>query len=282
MHAHRRPARRRPAANPLDRCDAGAYEIGELTDPPPGASRRRRPRRSPPRCPRPTPTPTPTAHAGRARTRQPSAPSRSAARCWCGCRGRRGSSALDKAAVIRNGAEVRHPQGPRSRSARPRSPVHREKRPLLRRHLQGLPRTGGITTLTLTEKLRPARRKRARLGQEAQDAQAVGRRQGQVPHQGHLLRGHGPRHPLARAIAHLDRRARQRDLARRSWKTMVDPARATTPTTAVTQTSVGSSDRPGLWSVRSGCADFVVPLALLVLLATVLRAGRRIHGYDDR
>ena len=54
--------------------------------------------------------------------------------------------------------------------------------------------SGGITTLTLTEKLDCPQARPGRGGQEAQDAQAVGRREGQVPDQGHLQRRHRPRH----------------------------------------------------------------------------------------
>ena len=63
-----------------------------------------------------------------------------------------------------------------------------------------LSQSGGITTLTLSEALDSLRGgAAAAAAEEAQDAQAVGRRQGQVPHQGPLQRGHRARHEVARA-----------------------------------------------------------------------------------
>ena len=57
---------------------------------------------------------------------------------------------------------------------------------------------GAGTTLTLSEKLDCPKQSKARARPEAQDPQAVGRRQGQVPHQGQLQRGHRARHQVAR------------------------------------------------------------------------------------
>ena len=64
-----------------------------------------------------------------------------------------------------------------------------------------LSQSGGITTLTLSEALDCSRRGRAAGGggaEEAQDAAAVGRRQGQVPHEGALRGRDGARDQVAR------------------------------------------------------------------------------------
>ena len=74
-------------------------------------------------------------------------------------------------------------------------------------------RSGAITNFTLNEPLAPCpARERGR--EEAEDAQAVGRRQGRVPHQRPLQRGDGPRHALARP-GHLRGDAHARDPGQR-------------------------------------------------------------------
>ena len=66
---------------------------------------------------------------------------------------------------------------------------------------------GAYTELALTEALAPcSNRARGGAVQEAEVAQAVGRRQGQVPHQGQLRRRNGPWHALADA-GHVRRHA---------------------------------------------------------------------------
>ncbi len=61
-----------------------------------------------------------------------------------------------------------------------------------------LSQSGGITTLTLTEKLAPCSGQvGARGGRQAQDPQALGQRQGQVPHPRPVQRRHDPRHQMA-------------------------------------------------------------------------------------
>ena len=60
---------------------------------------------------------------------------------------------------------------------------------------------GGITELRLSEKLTGCKTRQEegrRRGQEAQDPQALGRRQGQVPHPRPVQRRHHPRHQVAR------------------------------------------------------------------------------------
>ena len=78
--------------------------------------------------------------------------------------------------------------------------------------------TGGVTELKLSEKLtgcpKAKKSRRAAAAEEAQDPQAVGRRQGQVPHQGPVQRGHRPRHQVARP-GHLHHDAHPRHPGRR-------------------------------------------------------------------
>ena len=63
-----------------------------------------------------------------------------------------------------------------------------------------LSQAGGITTLTLSREAHrlPEGQEGERRGEEAEDAQALGRRQGQVPHPRPVQRGHRPRHQVAR------------------------------------------------------------------------------------
>ena len=91
------------------------------------------------------------------------------------------------------------PRRASSSSRRSRSAAPARDRPLLRRHLQGHASRGGITDLTLDRALAPCpKRARERRRQEAQEPQAVGRRQGRVPHQRQVQRRHRPRHEMAR------------------------------------------------------------------------------------
>ncbi len=79
---------------------------------------------------------------------------------------------------------------------------------------------GNVTNLTLTETLAPCGKKAERGREEAQDTPALGQRQGQLPHDRQVQRGHDPRHEMARGghlLGHLHKghagvgeRARQR------------------------------------------------------------------------
>ena len=200
-------------------CDAGAYEQSGT---PTGAASRPRP---------PPHRRTPDAAVRRPRRRPPRTPvanRRSSAEEVKGTvlvkveREVRRRSTTD---VITNGSEIDTRKGDGRRSRRPTG----EQGEVLRRHLQGHP-VAGLTTLTLTEALDCSKRRRAsaRGREEAQDAQAVGRRQGQVPHQGQVQRRHRPRHQVARQghvhdhdrPGHAGRRARSRT-SRRSKKVIV-------------------------------------------------------------
>ena len=89
-------------------------------------------------------------------------------------------------------------------------PRRRRQGDLLRRHLQALP----VRRDHDADPERDARLLQAGAGggRQAQDAQAVGRRQGQVPHQGQVQRGDRPRHQVARpGHVHVDQ-----DLVRRA------------------------------------------------------------------
>ena len=131
-------------------------------------------------------------HAGRRQERR--APRRSAARVLVKRAGQREFVALDAV-----GASRTAPRSTRARASS-RSPRcrRRRRREVLRRHLQAPPGGRRSPTLTLSEKLTGCSRKAQRRGGEAEDAQAVGRRQGQVPHQRPVQRGDRPRHQVAR------------------------------------------------------------------------------------
>ena len=148
--------------SPLDPCDAGAYEIGELTDPPPGGD------------PTPAPTPTPTAVPA-AQTPTPTAPPTPVAtpepnrsvgaapvsgKVLVRLPGTSTFVALDKAAVLKVGAEYDTRKGEVEISAvtKPGAPPEVAK---FRDGIFKLTQAGGITTLTLTEKLAPCKKARA-------------------------------------------------------------------------------------------------------------------------
>ena len=95
--------------------------------------------------------------------------------------------------VSRTGSEIDTKKGERRRSPRPASGRRRRSSSTGSSRSR---RRSSITTLTLTEKLdcKKAKSSARRRGQEAEDAQALGRRQGQVPHQGQVQRRHRARH----------------------------------------------------------------------------------------
>ena len=86
---------------------------------------------------------------------------------------------------------------------------------------------GAITELTLNEPLDCGKQGARGAEEEAEVAQAVGRRQGQVPHQGHLQRRHRPRHEVARP-GHLHDHARPG--SRRASSPSATPSRRKTIT----------------------------------------------------
>ena len=191
-------ARSTSAASPRPqgaRCDAGAFEYkapdpdaDAHTDADAASRRSRRPRRRP-RLP--TPTPTPVFHTsvvgarGQGHDPRPP-PGQLEVR---GPRPERGDPA---------GLDRRRPQGHRRDHVGAQGGRQAGEGAVLRRDVQDHP-AGAITTLALTEPLAACTKGKAqRGGHQAEDAPAVGRRQGQVPHQGPLQRGHRPRHQVAR------------------------------------------------------------------------------------
>ena len=96
----------------------------------------------------------------------------------------------------------RHPQGSRDADVDPEGRRAAGDRQVLRRHVQRQRSRAASPTLTLSEKLtgcKQAKKTDARAAAaKKKTPQAVGQRQGQVPHHGPVQRGDRPRHDLAR------------------------------------------------------------------------------------
>ena len=239
--------------------------------------------------PVPTPTPAPPvptadAHAG-ADARRSTRDGRSSSRCVARCSSaRRGRRAARRCAPAR-----------RSRWARPSTPRKGEveltsllvaRRPAAdgevpRRHLPRHPVAATSPSCTLTEALDGCSPARARRPEEAEVAQAVGRRQGQVPHQGPLRRGHRPRHELARP-GHLHDHADARHTGQRAASATTSQAQdrdraqgqalpgQTAPLRSAGQRNLRA---PRCQSIRMPRRLTAIPLALA--LAADLSAARR-------
>ena len=188
-------ADQRSAPRPANACDAGAFQQGAVAPPidsgPPGPEPVPQPPvQTPTPAPpvqTPTPEPTPTFNdevvvkpvrgtvlvcPPRTRCRRCAPATRSR---W----GRRSTPSKGEVELTRwpRAVASRRPRGSATASSASPSPA-----------------TSPTCTLTeeLTARARDAAQKKPKC------AQAVGRRQGQVPHQGPLRRGHGPRHEVAR------------------------------------------------------------------------------------
>ena len=188
-----------------DQARDGAARRARRATPARSSTSRRRPRS---RRPRRGPAGAAHAHAvadrdSRARRRcphaRPSWSARSAGRSWCAT----GHARSSGAAAVRRSRSARRSTRARASSTLTSVPKAGGK-PETAKFYDGMfkvTQSGGITTLTLNEPLAPCPSAKigARRGQEAQDAQALGRRQGQVPDERPVQRGDHPRYQVARA-----------------------------------------------------------------------------------
>ena len=147
------------------------------------------------RCAQPTPTPTPT-------------PTPVVNRTVVVARGTgtvkvRSAAASATWSSTRAGHPGRVDRGHQARRVSSRRSRRRAPPPQKAEFFDGMFRvtqSHGITDLKLTEELAPCPKRGApRRGEEAQDAQAVGQRQGRVPHDRQVQRRDGARHRVARA-----------------------------------------------------------------------------------
>ena len=148
--------------------------------------------------PRPRPTPTPTASAGRAvKDRQ----RRAGLGQGAGSSSRAASRYVDLGGQANPGRDERSTRATAASRSRPRPERQEPRGRLLRRAVQARPDQGSAGHDAHADRGAelPERQEGERRGQEAEDAQAVGRRQGQVPHPRAVQRRHRPRHPVAHA-----------------------------------------------------------------------------------
>ena len=166
-----------------------------------------------PQAAQPTPTPSPSATPpppSRRRPRRSVVVAPAAGTVLVRLPGSRTFVALDASQGIPFGSEVDARKGKVRLTALPTA----GKPPETADFFDGLftiHKVGGFIELRLSEKLTgcPKARK-ASIGQEAEDPQALGRRQGQVPHPRSVQRRHRPRHEVARP-GHLHHHAHASD-----------------------------------------------------------------------
>ena len=99
----------------------------------------------------------------------------------------------------RRGPDGRDDRRAQGRAARDRSPPRQARRPSFSDGMFKVSQSGGSPRPHAHRDARLLGQARAGRGEEAQDAQAVGRREGPLPDQGLLQRRHRPRHQVARA-----------------------------------------------------------------------------------